>query len=181
MIDRNAATHCRFYTATGLALVAVLAGPIGGGGAALAQQAPPAPAPNHAWGGCVIPQSIVDAIKGVLPSDFKKNDASFRVDYIVVRTVANPNGGEPLQGGGFSGPIVCRGPGIAITTTTETTLIPDDLTNPTPPGGTTSADIVGSQEDFILRYTFRPTGGTENRFCDGTAGFNDCFRLRVSP
>jgi hypothetical protein len=169
-----------------LALALVLAGSIGGGGAtaALAQvnQPPPSPQPNRAWGGCVLPQTVIDAIKGLLPaSSFDKTNTSFQVDYIVVRAVANPNGGQPLKngaGGGFSGPIVCVGPNVVPTTTFATTVIPDGLS---PNGGATSTDILGTQEDFILRYTLKPTNRTENRYCDATAGNNECFRLRSSP
>ncbi len=67
--------------------------------------------PDHA-GSCVLPNVVRGIIQAALNNQLPELNGgsaglNLKVDAIVIHSVVNPNEGQPLDVGGFTGPIVC--------------------------------------------------------------------------
>jgi hypothetical protein len=181
-----------------LALTAALL--VGSTAHALAQA--PDPAADHVWGGCVLSTGEGGTV-GSLLADIADSDSAdedpdldqenLQVGFVVVYTLGNPNDGQPIDGGGFTGPVICLNPNLVDVTAfeddgetplTETSAIPDD----TGPDGADSVDLLAAEEVFILQYEINDDdeesfidGNIEKRICHTVAGNSDCFIVSPAP
>lgn len=170
----------RFATVYGAMAVLLLAA---GTLPATAQQPGP-PTANQVFAKCVLEnQSTGNRINTVLglqtdilaanPSGNADKIANPTIAYVIIYSVDNDNNGQPLvdrRGDpvGFTGPVICAAPEFAITTTQQTTDIPN-------------IDILDIQEALILRHT--PAGAAAsaddaNRTCHTTDGNTQCFDVK---
>jgi hypothetical protein len=89
-----------------------------------------------------------------------------KVDFIVVYGRTNPNNGQLLTNGGYTGPILCVAPGTTSTGTDESTPLQN-------------VEIRGTQDALIIQN--KPSGAaainTGDRFCHSTLNNVDCFRI----
>lgn len=98
--------------------------------------------------------------------------SNLRVDAIVIYSVTNPNMGQPLDGGGFTGPILCT--------------FQDGLLPAQPPYSTQSTsastpieniDVLASEIQTTLQYRRTTNSVTELLMCLSTKSNDDCFRV----
>jgi hypothetical protein len=153
------------------------------------------PEANHVWAGCTLSNTTVNDIRSAIQAGQNIDKPNVEVSYLVVYSSNNPNNGQPLTAGGFTGPVICTAPAVPpfpqvlIEKTTESEDIPNSADQP----GATSVDLLDISEALVLRYSYQPTGAAlkkESRFChtvahSGTGGFSspppetntDCFRI----
>ncbi len=97
------------------------------------------------------------------------------VDSIVIRSTANPNGGQPLKNTNpkaYTGAIVC---------TFDAGLLPPakPYIIKTPPTAINDIDLRASLVDTWIQYN--RAGKTENLLCLSAAGNNNCFNIVPKP
>ena len=153
----------------GLLAILVAAPLIHGAGEAAAQTA------NRA-ASCVLPSIVRGAIQLALNARLPGLDggtagSALKVDAIVIHSVTNPNEGQPLEGGGFTGPIVCTFAGpLPIGT-------PYDIASTSASAPITGIDLLTSEIQTQLQYQRNSNGVIEKLMCLSTKSNNDCFRI----
>jgi hypothetical protein len=143
--------------------------------------APPgAPVADRVFAGCTFTTADLQLLLNIPNSSLNKfvGDA-IQGSYILIYVRANPNDGQPLDAGGFTGPVLCINSDTeTIDQTTETTPIPNSTNHP----GVTSVDIRGAETAFHLQYELNPTpGDIEKRVCHSVAGNTDCYFIQPGP
>ena len=98
--------------------------------------------------------------------------SNLKVDAIVVYSVSNPNGGQPLDGGGFTGPILCTFTDGLLPAQTKYDI---DSTNANDP--ISGIDILASEIETRVQYQRNSNSAIELLMCLSTKSNNDCFRL----
>ena len=97
---------------------------------------------------------------------------NLKVDAIVIHSVVNPNEGQPLDAGGFTGPIVCTFAGPLPVGT------PYSI-NSVPANDSDKRISTCSDRRFRPKSSFerKSTGLIEKLMCLSTRNNNDCFRI----
>lgn len=123
-------------------------------------------------GSCVLGNGAKSALEQSL-----KNDAgltgNLSVDVIVIHSVANPNEGQPIGGGNFTGPIVCtfRGSSGAVLNS----ITPTNANTKIPASGT--IDILGTELVSAIQYRRNSNNLIEKLMCLTTDNNNNCFTI----
>lgn len=97
---------------------------------------------------------------------------NLRVDAIVVYAVDNPNNGQPLGDGAFTGPILCTFTDGLLPAQTKYDI---DSTNANDP--ISGIDILASEIETRVQYRRNSNSAVELLMCLSTKSNNDCFRL----
>ena len=146
------------------ALIASLSVP----GTAAAQSNPTA---DRVWAGCTLNQTEVDALINRMTASSGGNQLGTpkQVAFIVIHSLQE-NNGQPRTAGGFTGPVICRAPGVSINEVLQTTTIPSSGS---------PVDLLDQQSGMSVLYR-DPAGSTspadnKKRFCWTVTSFADCF------
>jgi hypothetical protein len=144
------------------------------------------PIPNRVFADCVLEHrsggSRINTLAGLQADILRTNTPnpndpeieSPAIAYVVIYAVDNDNNGQRVVNGrngpllGFTGPVICVNPAFNISSTLQTTDIPN-------------IDILDLQDALILRHApaGTPSGAPgANRFCHTTDGNTDCFNIR---
>jgi hypothetical protein len=116
---------------------------------------------NHVFSNCQLNTSLAG-----LTADLQTAGISSpTIDFVVVYSLANPNDGQVVSGG-FSGPVLCRGPSVDVAPETGTDPIP---------GAVNLRDI---ETALITQYV--SAGQTRKRFCHSVNVNSDCFAIQPS-
>jgi hypothetical protein len=132
-------------------------------GVAAAQQ----PQANRVWAECTLNsgEGAIDTITGLLEDMGASSTqlAPSEVAFVVIYSLQE-NDGQPLTGGGFTGPVICRNTEVApdVDQVLQTDNIP-------------TTDLLDVENAIILRYG---TTNVEKRYCHTVDANTDCFRLR---
>jgi hypothetical protein len=125
---------------------------------------------------CVLPNIVRGAIQVALnanlgPLNGGRAGSNLAVDVIVIHSVNNENEGQPLNGGGFTGPIVCSFAGpLPIG-------VPYQIRNTTADTPVNNIDLLASEIQTQVQYRRRSDGKKEKQLCLTTKTNNDCFRI----
>jgi hypothetical protein len=144
--------------------------------------APPgAPQANRIFANCTFTTADLQSILNIPNSSLNKFATNqIQASYILIYVRQNRNDGQQLDGtpATFTGPVLCiNADSEVIDQTTETTAIPNSTNHP----GTTSVDILGTEEAFHLQYQLNPPavgGDIEKRVCHTAATNTDCFFIQ---
>jgi len=163
------------YTRPTRLLAALAAGGLLFGASAQSLAAPPgAPVADRVFAECTFTTADLQLLTNVPNSSLNKFVGSeLQGSYILIYVRGNPNDGQALSAGGFTGPVMCINSDTeTIDQTAENTAIP----NPTNHPGVASVDVRGAESAFHLQYELNPTpGDIEKRVCHTVAGNTDCF------
>jgi hypothetical protein len=130
--------------------------------------------------GCVLPNIVRAAIQVALNVRLPALNggtagSNLSVDAIVIHSVTNDNEGQPLDGGGFTGPIVCTfssplpvGTPYNIASTGANTPI-------------NGIDLLASEIQTQVQYRRNSNNVIEKLMCLTTRNNNDCFRISPAP
>ena len=124
---------------------------------------------------CVLPNALRAAIQIALnanlpPLNGGRLGSNLAVDVIVIHSVANRNEGQPLDAGGFTGPIVCSFAGplpVGVPYQIRPTQANTAINN---------IDLLASEIQTQVQYR-RADGKTEKQLCLTTQNKNECFRI----
>jgi hypothetical protein len=118
------------------------------------------PTADRVWAQCTLTQAEVTALTNRMTGTGLGTPKT--VAFVVIYSFQG-NDGQPLTGGGFTGPVICRAPGVNIQQVLQTDNI-----------GT--SDVLDVENALILRY--QPDGSSvEKRYCHTVDANSDCFRL----
>jgi hypothetical protein len=98
--------------------------------------------------------------------------SNLKVDAIVVYSVTNPNSGQPLDGGGFTGPILCTFTDGLLPAQTKYSTQATSASAPIP-----DVDVLASEIQTSLQYRRNSNSVIEQLMCLSTKSNNDCFRI----
>jgi hypothetical protein len=125
------------------------------------------PTADRVWAQCTLTQAEVTALTNRMTGTGLGTPKT--VAFVVIYSFQG-NDGQPLTGGGFTGPVICRAPGVNIGQVLQTDNI-----------GTTGdpVDVLDVENAIILRYqeSGPPLGPVEKRYCHTVDANTDCFRL----
>ena len=110
-----------------------------------------------------------NALAGLNGGAFGSN---LRVDAIVIYSVTNPNLGQPLDGGGYTGPILCTFADGILPAQTKYSTQSADASDPIP-----NVDVLASEIQTTLQYRKTTNSVTELLMCLSTKNNDDCFRV----
>lgn len=136
-----------------------------------AAQSPPAV--DRVWAGCVLSPAAVTALISSLGTQLTNK----QIGFVVIHSFQENNGQQRATGGGgFTGPVICRAPGVNITEVEQTAPI-----------GSTSnrVDLLDQQGGMSVLYR-DPSGSTnpadnKKRFCWTVTSLSDCFDFARQP
>ena len=125
---------------------------------------------------CVLPNIMRGLIQAALNNSLPALNGgsaglNLKVDAIVIHSVVNPNEGQPLDAGGFTGPIVCTFAGPLPVGT------PYAIQAVSANAAITNIDLLGSEIQTQIQYERNSTGLIEKLMCLSTRSNNDCFRI----
>jgi len=130
-----------------------------------AAQSPPTV--DRVWAGCVLSAAAVTALNDSMGTQLTNK----QIGFVVIHSFQENNGQQRATGGGgFTGPVICRAPGVSITEVLQTDLIGS-------PGAT--VDLLDQQSGMSVLYR-DPSGSTDpadnkKRFCWTVTSLADCF------
>jgi hypothetical protein len=132
--------------------------------------APPSnPTADRVWAQCTLTSAEVTALTNRMTGTGLGTPKT--VAFVVIYSFQG-NDGQPLTGGGFTGPVLCRN--TAVVPSIDQVLQTDNI-------GTTSApvDVLDVENALILRYqeSGPPLGPVQKRYCHTVDANTDCFRL----
>jgi hypothetical protein len=155
---------CAGYGA--LAMAAALIASVSVLGTAAAQSNPTA---DRVWADCVLTPDAVTALTASMASN--QLVMQKQIGFVVIHSFQENNGqGLSASGGGFTGPVICRAPGVSI----------DEVLQTDPIGSTSSpVDLLDQQSGMSVLYR-DPSGSTDpadnkKRFCWTVTSLADCF------
>jgi hypothetical protein len=118
---------------------------------------------NHVVSNCQLDATTLAALAGHVNTAVP-GEVAPTIDFIVVYSLANPNDGQDLGTGAFTGPVLCRNPGVNVAGETGTDPIP----------GTVS--LLDIETALITQY--QATGApVQKRFCHSVNENSDCFKI----
>ena len=136
---------------------------------------------DHVFGECVLDATTVEAIQNDLADaidasrDYVSLPSDIEVAFVMVYALNHQNDGQPLFAKrtdtvplGFTGPVLCRNPGVSATATTEDTTIG---------GGVT---VLDSENALIVRYETAPDA-EQKRICHTVDANVDCINISGEP
>jgi hypothetical protein len=98
--------------------------------------------------------------------------ANLKIDAIVIYSVTNPNMGQPLEAGGFTGPILCTFNDRLFPAPTKFSTQSASASTPI-----ADIDVLASEIQSTLQYQRTSNSVTELLMCLSTKSNNDCFRV----
>jgi hypothetical protein len=102
--------------------------------------------------------------------------ASVQIDYVVVYSNALANHGQPLPGGGTTGPVLCvNGDRVSVSETSSDTPIP--ASPPASPSAT--IDIIATDQSLQVQYAEEDE--TKTLFCAAYADLDECKAISPVP
>jgi hypothetical protein len=120
--------------------------------------------PDRVWEECKLNsgESEINTIQGLLDDMEASSEqlAPSKVAFVVIYSFEE-NDGQQLTAGGFTGPVICRAPGVNIDKVQQTDDIP-------------TTNVLDVENVIILRYG---TTNVEKRYCHTVDGNADCFRM----
>ena len=125
---------------------------------------------------CVLPNLVRGAIQVALNARLPALNggtagSNLKVDAIVIHSVTNDNEGQPLDAGGFTGPIVCTFSG-PLPIGTPYAIASTSANDPIP-----SLDLLASEIQTQVQYRRNSNDVIEKLMCLTTRNNNDCFRI----
>lgn len=99
---------------------------------------------------------------------------NLRVDAIVIYAVGNPNNGQPLGGGAYTGPIVCTFADGLLPAQTKYSIASTSANDPI-----SGIDVLASEIQTLVQYERNANANStiEQLMCLSTKSNNQCFRI----
>lgn len=100
---------------------------------------------------------------------------SLSVDSIVIRSAANPNGGQPISGTNpkeYTGAIVCTFDAGLLPPAVPYAIQPTTASTPIE-----NIDLLATQIETWIQYTRKSNGQKENLLCLSTRDNDNCFSI----
>jgi hypothetical protein len=132
-------------------------------GTAAAQSNPTA---DRVWAQCVLTPAAVTALTASMASSQLVTQK--QIGFVVIHSFQENNGQElSTSGGGFTGPVICRAPGVSINEVEQTALIGSN---------SSPVDLLDQQSGMSVLYR-DSTDPADNRkrFCWTVTSLADCF------
>ena len=118
--------------------------------------------PDRVWAfDCTLSDGAEQGLKDDMDDASNKLTDGRQVAFVMIYSFEE-NHGQQLTAGGFTGPVICRAPGVSIDQVLQTDDIP-------------TTDVRDVENAIILRYG---TTNVEVRLCYTVHAGEDCFWLR---
>ena len=151
-----------------LALAAASIASVAAPGTAAAQSNPTA---DRVWAGCTLTNDEVTALIDRMASSQLVTEK--QIGFVVIHSFQENNGQQlSTGGGGFTGPVICRAPGVSINEVLQTDPIGSNAS---------PVDLLDQQSGMSVLYR-DPSGSADpadnkKRFCWTVTSLADCFDL----
>jgi hypothetical protein len=117
--------------------------------------------PDRVWAlDCTLSDGTEQGLKDDMDDASNRLTDERQVAFVVIYSFEE-NDGQQLTAGGFTGPVICRAPGVSIDKAQQTDDIP-------------RTNVLDVENAIILRYG---TTNVEKRYCHTVDANADCFRI----
>ena len=153
----------RMRAAGASAVAAALLASVSFPGSVAAQSNPTA---DRVWAQCVLSDAAVTALTASMANDALATQK--QIGFVVIHSFQE-NNGQQLNSGAFTGPVICRAPGVDIDEVMQTTLIGSN---------SSPVDLLDQQSGMSVLYRDSDSDDpatNRKRFCWTVASSADCF------